>query len=80
MINKKVLNMRTFLFFWNNEHSSIFSQKKSDFFALFKIFNILKVGLYIYDPDHDITNSKYPKGDTANRSRDDLTFRSYFSK
>lgn len=67
MINKKVLNMRAFLFFWNNEYSSIFAQKKSDFFALLKIFNILKVGLYIYDPNHDTTNSKHPKGDTAYR-------------
>ncbi len=67
MINKKALMLRTFLFFWNNEYSSIFAQKKSDFFALLKIFNILKVGLYIYDPNHDTTNSKHPKGDTAYR-------------
>lgn len=58
----------------------LYSTKKSDFFALLKIFNILKVGLYIYDLDHDTTNSKYSKGGTANRWRDDLTFRSYFSK
>ena len=58
----------------------LYSTKKSDFFALFEIISILKLGLYLYTLDHDTTNSKYSKGDTANRWRDDLTFRSYFSK
>ena len=45
----------------------LYSTKKSDFFALFEIISILKLGLYIYDLNHDTTNSKYPTRGTTNR-------------
>lgn len=56
MINKKFSDWGLFYFF-EIMRTPLYSTKKSDFFALLKIFNILKVGLYIYDLDHDTTNS-----------------------